>query len=47
MTVSVLLYIIALLLLLAAALGVSTPRVSLGWLGAAIALFAFAILPMF
>jgi hypothetical protein len=47
MTVSALLYILAVILLFLAAIGVNPPRVSLGWLGAAIALFAFAILPMF
>lgn len=42
-----LLYMIAFVLLLVAAFGVSLPRVSLGWLGLAVALFTLAILPMF
>jgi hypothetical protein len=45
MTLILLLYIIALILLLLAALGVSPPRVSLGWLGLALWLFTAAVLP--
>jgi hypothetical protein len=45
MTISLLLYIIALILLLLAAFGVNPPRVSLGWLGLALWLFTAAILP--
>jgi hypothetical protein len=45
MTLSLLLYIIALILLVLAALGVSPPRVSLLALGLALWLFTAAILP--
>jgi hypothetical protein len=45
MTISLLLYIIAVILLTLAALGVSPPRVSLGWLGLALWLFTYALLP--
>lgn len=42
---SLLLYVVALVLLLLAAFGVSAPRVSLGWLGLALWLFTSALLP--
>jgi len=45
MTVTLLLYVLALVCLLFAAFGVNPPRVSLGWLGMALWLFAMAILP--
>jgi hypothetical protein len=45
MTLSLLLYIIALILLLLAALGVNAPRISLGWLGLAVITFTAFLLP--
>lgn len=45
MTLQLFLYLLALVLLVVAAFGVSLPRVSLDWLGMALWLFAFAILP--
>jgi len=45
MTVKLFLYLIALVLLILAALGINPPRVSLGWLGLAVWLFAAGILP--
>ncbi len=45
MSVSLLLYLIALVLLVLAAFGVSPPRVSLGWLGLSVWLFTAAVLP--
>lgn len=47
MTVKLLLYFIAFALLLLAGLGINPPRVSLGWLGLAVWLFAAGILPAF
>ncbi len=41
------LYLLALVLLLVAAFGVTLPRVSLAWLGMAVWLIAFAFVPMF
>lgn len=40
-------YLVAFVLLLVAAFGVSLPRVSFGWLGLAFFVLAFAIAPMF
>lgn len=40
------LYLIAVILITLAAFGVSPPRVSLGWLGLAVAWFAHALLPL-
>jgi hypothetical protein len=45
MTLQLVLYLIALILLILAALGVASRRVSLGWLGLAVWLFAAAVLP--
>ena len=45
-TAEVLLYAIAVILLLLAAFGVGT-RVTLGWLGLAVAVFTFGVLPAF
>jgi hypothetical protein len=45
MSVSLVLYIIAVILLGLAAFGVGASRVSLGWLGLALWLFTAAILP--
>jgi hypothetical protein len=44
-TLSVFLYAIAVLLIALAAFGVNTRRVSLAWLGMAIAVFTFGVLP--
>ena len=44
MGVSTLVYIIAFVLLLVAALGVAVPRISLGWLGLALWLLADKLL---
>lgn len=40
-----LLYLVAVVLLLLAAFGVRTGRVSLGWLALAVAVFTFGVLP--
>jgi hypothetical protein len=45
-TLEVVLYIIAVVLLVLAALGVGT-RVALGWAGLALAVFTFGVLPAF
>jgi hypothetical protein len=45
-TVEVVLYLIAVVLLVLAALGVAT-RVALGWAGLALAVFTFGVLPAF
>ena len=45
MTVALFLYVLALVLLVLAAFGVSLPRLHFGWLGMALWLFAAAILP--
>lgn len=45
MTVALLLYVIAFILLALAAFGVAAPRVSLGWFGLAIITFATFLLP--
>lgn len=47
MSLSLLLYVIALILLILAALGVETRRVSLGWLGLALWLLTAGVLPAF
>ena len=44
-TARLLLYVIALVLLILAAFGATFRRVSFGWLGLAVWLFAYAILP--
>lgn len=46
-TLEVVLYVIAVVLLVLAALGVATTRVSLGWMGLALAVFTFGVLPAF
>lgn len=43
--IQLLLYVVALILLVLAALGVAAPRVHLGWLGLAVWLFAVGVLP--
>jgi hypothetical protein len=45
-TLEVVLYVIAVVLLVLAALGVGT-RVALGWAGLALAVFTFGVLPAF
>jgi hypothetical protein len=45
-TLEVVLYVIAVVLLVLAALGVGT-RVALGWVGLALAVFTFGVLPAF
>ncbi len=45
MTLTLLLYVIAFILLVLAAFGVNPRRVSLGWLGLAIIAFAALLLP--
>jgi hypothetical protein len=45
MTISLFLYILAVILLFLAAIGVNPPRVSLGWLGLTLWLFTYALLP--
>ena len=45
-TAEVLLYAIAVILLVIGALGIGK-RVTLGWLGLAVAVFAFGVLPAF
>lgn len=45
MTIALFLLIVGLILLLLAAFGINPPRVSLGWLGLALWLFAVGILP--
>jgi hypothetical protein len=45
MTLQLLLYLLGFVCLILAAVGVGVPRVSLGWLGLALWLFAAAILP--
>jgi hypothetical protein len=47
MSVSLLLYLIAFIFLLLAALGVAVPRVSVGWLGLALWLLAERLLGAF
>lgn len=42
---AIVLYLVAVILLFLAAFGVTARRVSLGWLGLAIAWFTFALLP--
>lgn len=42
---SLILYVVAVILLLLAAWGVRQGRVRLGWLGLAIAVFTFGVLP--
>jgi hypothetical protein len=44
MSIAMLLYIVAFVLLLIAALGVAVPRISLGWLGLALWLLADKLL---
>ena len=44
-TLSVFLYFVAALLIALAAFGVNTRRVSLAWLGMALAVFTFGVLP--
>jgi hypothetical protein len=45
MSLQVFLYVLGAILLALAALGVNLPRVSLGWLGLAVVVFAFGVLP--
>jgi hypothetical protein len=45
MSLSLFFYIIATILLVLAAIGVGVRRVSLGWLGLALWLFTYALLP--
>jgi hypothetical protein len=47
MTVEVVLYLIAVILLVLAAFSVAAGRVALGWLGLAVAVFTFGVLPAF
>lgn len=42
---AIVLYLVAVILLCLAAFGVTTHRVSLGWLGLAITVFTYALLP--
>ena len=42
---AIVLYLVAVILLALAALGVNARQVSLGWLGLAIAVFTFGLLP--
>jgi hypothetical protein len=44
-TLSVFLYFVAVVLIALTAFGVSTRRVSLAWLGMALAVFTFGVLP--
>lgn len=45
MNLSLFLYLVALILIGLAAFGVNPPRVALGWLGLALAVFTFGVLP--
>lgn len=47
LTLQLFLFLLAFVLLVLAAVGVNPPRVSLGWLGLAVWLFAAGILPAF
>ena len=47
MTLQGFLYILAVILLFLATFGINLPRVAFGWLGLAVALFTYAVLPMF
>lgn len=42
---AIVLYLVAVILLVLAAIGVNARRVNLGWLGLAIAVFTYALLP--
>ena len=46
-TGEVVLYAIAVILLVLAALGVGSKRIAIGWVGLAVAVFTFGVLPAF
>lgn len=45
MSLSLFLYLLATILIGLAAFGINPPRVALGWLGLALAVFTFGVLP--